>query len=289
MFWSNLSRAFTLRQGGSRPPGKPPEKPPAPPPAKLSDKSPATPSAASEKKPCKVRTECQAARFCAEPDRFHSMWEPPQNLPPPYPFLVRRSNELCCDSNCTKPLPSFDELYYHPSCKDGPFQRTWVECPKFMFRKKVICAYDKLETLEPARRLAKKRERVSNSYPEDQDIGPCPHLAPLARCIPGRRPPRCRKDNQRVCCRKLCAPVPSWSECKKPPLARVRPRAAECECRRTISLCEVERCRQRVKIQDEPTFMCPKDVWRAKKVKRLKKKPERKDRKNKKKKDKDKK
>ncbi|XP_020800533.1 uncharacterized protein LOC110177901 [Drosophila serrata] len=280
MFWSILAKAFTSRQSisksGSQPSGKPPGKPQDKPPGK-------PPGPPTGKDQCKTRTECQPAQFCAETDRFHSMWEPPKNLPPPYPFVVRRSNELCCEPNCTKPLPSFDELYYHPSCKKGPFQRTWVECPEFMVRKKVICRFDKLEALEPSRRLAKKRERVTQP-PKDMATGPCPHLAPLARCIPGRRPPRCRKDKTPACCRKLCAPVPCWSECKQPPLARLRPRSSECECKRPITPCEVERGRQYMKIHG-PNYVCPKDVRKAMKES-LKMKVNKKFKKNKKKKNK---
>jgi len=191
------------------------------------------------------------------------MWDPPKNLPPPYPFVVSRSNDLCCGPNCTKPLPSFDEMYYRPSCKDGPYQRHWVECPKFMIRKKKVCAYDKLEALNPARRVAKRRERTATS---PDATGPCPHFAPLARCVPGRRPPRCHGAKTPSCCRKLCAPMPCWSECKQPPLAKKPHRPRECECRFPLSLCEAERGRQWVKIHGQ-NHVCPSAIRKAKKAK----------------------
>jgi len=270
MFWPTLLRGLSSRQSSSS--GKPPNppKPPTPP------TTPSTPPAPSGNKECKIRTHCIPAAFCAESDRFKSMWDPPKNLPPPYPFVVSRSNDLCCGPNCTKPLPSFDEMYYRPSCKDGPYQRHWVECPKFMIRKKKVCAYDKLEALNPARRVAKKRERTAMS---PAATGPCPHFAPLARCVPGRRPPRCHGAKTPSCCRKLCAPMPCWSECKQPPLAKKPHRPRECECRFPLSLCEAERGRQWVKIHGQ-NHVCPSAIRKAKKAKEKLKKQ-----KNKKKKD----
>ncbi|XP_017004756.2 uncharacterized protein [Drosophila takahashii] len=266
MFWPTLLRGFSSRQssssGSSKPP-KPPTPPSPPPPSK-------TPPAPAGKKECKIRTHCIPAAFCAESDRFKSMWDPPKNLPPPYPFVVQRSNDLCCEPNCTKPLPSFDELYYRPSCKDGPFQRHWVECPKFMIRQKKICAYDKLEALDPARRVAKRRERTALS---PLAKGPCPIFAPLARCVPGRRPPRCHAAKTPSCCRKLCAPMPCWSECKQPELAKRPHRPRECECRFPLSLCEAERGRQWVKIHGE-NHVCPSAIRKAKKARKDKLKKE---------------
>ncbi|KAI8035749.1 uncharacterized protein LOC128256896 [Drosophila gunungcola] len=260
MIWSTLIRGVSLRQGSSSSSSKPP-KPPSP---------PNSPKQPSDKKESELRTFCQPAAFCAEADRFKSMWDPPKNLPPPYPFVVARSNELCCGPNCTKPLPSFDELYYRPSSKAGPFQRHWVECPKFMIRQKKICAYDKLETLDPARRVAKRRERTTLS---PAATGPCPHFAPLARCVPGRRPPRCHAAKTPSCCRRLCCPMPCWSDCKQPVLAKRPHRPKECECRFALSLCEAERGRQWVKIHGE-NHICPSAVKKAKKARKamLKKK-----------------
>ncbi|XP_017044488.1 uncharacterized protein LOC108090370 [Drosophila ficusphila] len=259
MFWSTLVKGFSFRQSGSSSSGKPP-KPPGPPDPPKPPKPPPPPSG---KKECKVRTHCIPAAFCKEEDRFKSMWDPPKNLPPPYPFVVTRSNELCCGPNCTKPLPSFDELYYRPSCKDGPFQRHWVECPKFMIRQKKICAYDKLEALDPARRVAKRRDRATLG----PAAGPCPIFAPLARCVPGRRPPRCHAAKTPSCCRKLCAPMPCWSECKQPPLAKRPFRPRECECTTPLSLCDAERGRQWVKIHGE-NHVCPSAIKRAKKARK---------------------
>ncbi|XP_016970205.1 uncharacterized protein LOC108038020 [Drosophila rhopaloa] len=257
MFWPTLIRGISSRQSSSSSSSKPP-KPPNPP------SSPNPPKPPSAKEEPKVRTFCKPAAFCAEADAFKSMWDPPKNLPPPYPFVVTRSNEFCCGPNCTKPLPSFDELYYRPSSKAGPYQRHWVECPKFMIRQKKICAYDKLEALNPARRVAKRRERTSAS---PAATGPCPHFAPLARCVPGRRPPRCHAAKTPSCCRRLCAPMPCWSECKQPPLAKRPHRPRECECTFALSLCEAERGRQWVKIHGE-NHICPSAIKKAKKAKR---------------------
>ncbi|XP_037717298.1 uncharacterized protein LOC119551809 [Drosophila subpulchrella] len=275
MFWPTLLRGLSLRQSSSC--GKPPNptKPPTPP---TPPAPPSTPPAPSGKKECKIRTHCIPAAFCAESDRFKSMWEPPKNLPPPYPFVVSRPNDLCCDPNCTKPLPSFDEIYYRPSCKDGPYQRHWVECPKYMIRKKKVCAYDKLEALEPARRVAKRRERTATS---PAATGPCPHFAPLARCVPGRRPPRCHGAKTPSCCRKLCAPMPCWSECKQPPLAKKPHRPRECECRFPLSLCDAERGRQWVQIHGQ-SHVCPSAIRKAKKAKEKLKKQKNKKKKGKK-------
>ncbi|EDW89326.1 uncharacterized protein LOC6528571 [Drosophila yakuba] len=258
MFWSSLLRGFSSRKSGSS--SKPP-KPPNPPKPPSSAPPPKPPHGKGE---CKIRTHCIPAAFCAEADKFKSMWDPPKNLPPPYPFVVSRSNELCCGPNCTKPLPSFDELYYRPSCKNGPYQRHWVECPKFMIRKKIICAYDKLEALSPARRVAKRRERTTSG---PAGTGPCPHFAPLARCVPGRRPPRCHAAKTPSCCRRLCAPMPCWSDCKQPKLAKRPYRPRECECRFPLSLCEAERGRQWVKIHGE-NHVCPSAIEKAKKARK---------------------
>ncbi|XP_017106069.2 uncharacterized protein [Drosophila bipectinata] len=247
MFWATLSKAFTRRQNSSASgSGGPPKKPsgssdaPKPPGSGFPPKPPGPKKPPKKKVECKTRTMCNPAAYCAESEKFVSMWEPPKNRRKPYPFVVRRSNELCCEPNCTKPLPSFDELYYWPSCKDRQYPRHWVECPQFMMRVKKVCAYDKLEALSPARRSDPRRERVVG---QSNLSGCCPHLAQLARCIKGRKPPSCFKAKTPSCCRKLCAPVPSWSECKKPPLAKKPSRPLECECKRAISLCEVERGR----------------------------------------------
>ncbi|XP_017079345.2 uncharacterized protein LOC108113301 [Drosophila eugracilis] len=257
MFWPTLLRGFGSSQSGSS------SKPPKPPSTPKPPTPPKPPPLPPPKKECKIRTHCIPAAFCAESDRFKSMWEPPKNLPPPYPFVVSRSNEHCCGPNCTKPLPSFDELYYRPSCKDGPYQRHWVECPKFMIRKKKVCAYEKLEGLDPARRVAKRRDTATKG----PAAGPCPHFAPLARCVPGRRPPKCKSAKTPSCCRKLCAPMPSWSECIKPRLARRPQRPRECECRYPLSLCEAERGRQWVKIHGE-NHVCPAAIAKAKKARK---------------------
>lgn len=272
MFWSTLSRAFTRRQNSSKsasggPPKKPsdsdgPPKPPGPGgPSKKPPGSGGPPKKPPKKKvECKTRTLCNPAAYCAETERFISMWDPPKNRRKPYPFVVKRSNELCCEPNCTKPLPSFDELYYWPSCRNKKYQCHWVECPQFMMRVKKVCAYDKLEALCPARRSAPRRERVVG---KSNLSGPCPHLAQLARCIKGRKPPLCYKAKTPSCCRRLCAPMPSWSECIKPPLAKKPTRPLECECRRSISLCEVERGRQ-YSLKYGENHVCPAAIRKYK-------------------------
>lgn len=270
MFWSTLSRAFTRRQNSSAsagPPKKPSgsDGPPKPPGSGGRSKKPPGSGGPPMKPPkkkveCETRTMCNPGAYCAESDRFISMWDPPKNRRKPYPFIVSRSNALCCEPNCTKPLPSFDELYYWPSCKNKKYQKHWVECPQFMMRVKKVCAYDKLEALAPARRSAPRRERVIG---ESNLSGPCPHLAQLARCIKGRKPPICFKAKTPSCCRRLCAPMPCWSECKKPPLAKKPRRPAECECKRPISLCEVERGRVYA-LKHGENHVCPAAIKRYK-------------------------
>ncbi|EDW74703.1 uncharacterized protein Dwil_GK15824 [Drosophila willistoni] len=227
-------------------------------PAKFSKEGPS-------KGQCKIRAHCQPAPPCDESKKFVSMWEPPKDLPKPYPFRFPDLPNECCGVHCEKPLPRFDEMFYQPSCKDGKYQRTWVECPEYLMRKRKTCCYDKLTALAPARRVSAKRGRPPcppppNDCIKDHRANPCPRFAQLPGCRPGRRPPNCFKPRAPACCRKLCAPQPSWSECKKPELMIPYLPPPECFCLTPVSQCRLMAYREWVK-----KYGTPKNCGRTRK------------------------
>ncbi|XP_030388206.1 uncharacterized protein LOC115634536 [Scaptodrosophila lebanonensis] len=199
---------------------------------------------------CETRVYCQPKPDC-EGTKFVSMWEPPPNLPEPYPFQHHPTLIQCCEPGCKAPLPRFDEMYYHPSCKQRQYQMTWVECPEFLVRKRKTCCYEKLEAIKAERRVRSRREASgcapSTACARKGQNDKCPQLALMQGCRSGRRPPKCGRTRRKSCCRKLCAPLPSYSECKKPELADLPTPPIECFCRSKIADCQVLEYGQYVK------------------------------------------
>ncbi|XP_030388210.1 uncharacterized protein LOC115634540 [Scaptodrosophila lebanonensis] len=154
--------------------------------------------------------------------------------------LISFPDECCEDPCAAMDFPRFDECLYEPSDKAArKYQVTWVECPPIQIKPKKICCYQNAKHPPIVRRKKKEREIVccdvaSECPPKDE--GPCPRLV-LPGCKAARNPSKCTNAKSPSDCRKVRAPYPSFSECSRPKLRKLR--RTECHCLESVALCEM--------------------------------------------------
>ena len=162
------------------------------------------------------------------------------------PFKSMWFNPACCMEVCKDVLPRFDELYYKISDKaKREYPQTWVECPERKIVPKVMCSFDKL-IYPPMKKRAKKPTSKVAKCPQGKDDNKLAcyleknkncmkQLSP--GCRPARDPPTCSIGRKVKKCKKVCTPYPSFSECSKPGVKKLR--EVECYCLGTVPNCEL--------------------------------------------------
>ncbi|XP_023163104.2 uncharacterized protein LOC111594155 [Drosophila hydei] len=172
-------------------------------------------------------------------DEFRSMWKEPANKSKEQLALWTFPPE-CCPTCENTP---FDVLYYRPSKKCRPYQRTWWECCPRMVPKRVCCWGDAIPP-ETERRCRSSSIQTPCSAGKDKGRKKCnergqdcPRLT-LACCRAARVPPSCLIKRSPKDCAKPKCPYPSFSECKPIDLAVIPGRAPECRCKNLMSICD---------------------------------------------------
>lgn len=136
---------------------------------------------------------------------FRSMWE--------YPGKMRKQ------PYCNNLLPRFDEIYYKPSDKRRPFQRTWGECPPVARKVKTVCCMDAIIPPEVQKRIRNPcPPKCSLDYRGMQQI--CDRV--LAKkgcdkihwpcCSDARCPPLCDTNRKLDTCKRMPTPYRCYSD-----------------------------------------------------------------------------
>ncbi|XP_070134908.1 uncharacterized protein [Drosophila bipectinata] len=156
-----------------------------------------------------------------------------------------------------------DIKHYRVSNKEErEYQVTWNECPRLLIKPRKVCIYQR--SSKPKRCRRKRKVPAATARPSLPMLNPmeckkaekleCPRWV-LPCCKPVRNPPSCKLNRTISKCKKIKAPYPSFSECKKEALNESPP--VECQCLRIPMACEMwAELRRRIARGKDPTIKC---------------------------------